>query len=125
MTVAFRVLLVLGSAWAFYYVLKNIRDQKLQINDSLFWFFFANLLLLLALFPGITFFFARILNIESPANLLFLVMLAILIYCSFQQSIRISQLDNKIKELTQNMTIYEEMGDKRASSKKITDSEEK
>ena len=107
MTLTFRILLVLASAWAFYYVLRNIRDQKLQINDSLFWFFFAILLLLLALFPGITFFFADILHIESPANLLFLVMFAILIYRSFHQSIKISQLDNKIKELTQNMTIYE------------------
>lgn len=116
MTVAFRVLLVLASAWAFYFVLRNIRNQKLQINDSLFWFFFAVLLLLLALFPGITFFFARILSIESPANLLFLVMLAILIYRSFSQSIRISQLDNKIKELTQNMTIYEEKDSKESVS---------
>ena len=107
MTLTFRILLVLASAWAFYYVLRNIRDQKLQINDSLFWFFFAVLLLLLAIFPGITFFFADILHIESPANLLFLVMFAILIYRSFHQSIKISQLDNKIKELTQNMTIYE------------------
>ena len=107
MTLTFRILLVLASAWAFYYVLRNIRDQKLQINDSLFWFFFAVLLLLLAVFPGITFFFADILHIESPANLLFLVMFAILIYRSFHQSIKISQLDNKIKELTQNMTIYE------------------
>ena len=106
---------MLASAWAFYYVLRNIRDQKLQINDSLFWFFFAVLLLVLAIFPGITFFFADILQIESPANLLFLVMFAILIYRSFQQSIRLSQLDNKIKELTQNMTIYENMDDKRNS----------
>lgn len=107
MTATFRILLLLTSAWAFYYVLHNIRDQKLQINDSLFWFFFAVLLLLLAIFPRITFFFAGILHIESPANLLFLVMFAILIYRSFHQSIKISQLDNKIKELTQNLTIYE------------------
>lgn len=107
MTATLRIILVLASAWAFYYVLRNIRDQKLQINDSLFWFFFAVLLLLLALFPQITFFFANVLQIESPVNLLFLFMFAILIYRSFRQSIRISQLDNKIKELTQNLTIYE------------------
>ena len=62
---------------------------------------------ILALFPQITFFFANVLQIESPVNLLFLFMFAILIYRSFRQSIRISQLDNKIKELTQNLTIYE------------------
>jgi len=115
MTVTFRILLMLASAWAFYYVLPNIRDHKLQVNDSLFLFIFAVLLLVLAIFPGITFFFADILQIESPANLLFLVMFTILIYRSFQQSIRLSQLDNKIKELTQNMTIYENMDDKRNS----------
>ena len=59
------------------------------------------------MFPQITFFFAEKLHIISAPNLLFLVIVAILIYQSFRQSIRISQLDNKINELTQNLTIYE------------------
>ena len=125
MSLTFRFLLVIAAVYAFYFVMHNIKKTRLQIVDSLFWFFFSLMLLLLAVFPGITFFFSRILGIESPANLIFLFMVAILLHRVFVQALRISQLDNKIKELTQNMALYEEMDDKRTISGNTTDLEEK
>jgi hypothetical protein len=39
MSLTFRILLILAAVWAFRFVIIEIRKSKLQITDSLSWFF--------------------------------------------------------------------------------------
>ena len=111
MTLTFRALLLFASVWAVYIVIKNIRKSKMLISDSLFWFFFSVLLLILAIFPQISYVFSHLLGVQSPANLVFLVVFAVLIYCLFKQTLRISLLEKKVQELTQHIAIREKDSD--------------
>lgn len=112
MTTGFRLFLLLMAVLAFYVVIRNIRRSKMLISDCLFWFFFALLMILLAIFPQIDYFFAGVLGIQSPVNLVYLALIALLIYRDFKQTIRISELETKIKNITQNIAIYRHDHDK-------------
>ena len=65
MSIAFRVLLIIAAVWAFLFVINEVRKAKLQISDSLPWFFFMAIFVILALFPQIAIFFASLLGIQS------------------------------------------------------------
>lgn len=105
MTVSLRIFLCIGAFLSFYVVLSNIRKSRMLISDCLVWFFLGFLAILLALFPGIMYFFSDVLGIESPANLIFLFLISILFFLSFKQAIRISELEIKNRDLVQNITI--------------------
>jgi hypothetical protein len=107
MSLTFRILLILAAVWGFRFVIIEIRKSKLQITDSLSWFFITLVFILLALFPQIAEHAAELLNIQSPVNLVYLVVIAILIFRIFLLTVRVSQLDNKVKELTQRLAIDE------------------
>ena len=117
MTLAFRLFLVIASVMSFYFVIKNIRKSKLLITDCVFWFFFALLMVILAIFPGIAIAFADLMGIQSPINLVYLIIIALLLLVVFKQTIRISELETKISNIVQEITIdnkdREDSGEKR------------
>ena len=50
-----RVCLILGSLFTTFFVLRRVRQAKVQIEDTIFWLAAAVVLLVLALFPNIAF----------------------------------------------------------------------
>jgi hypothetical protein len=82
-----------------------VRNAQVKLEDSIFWFCVAFVLLLISIFPQIFYGLARFAGIESPANLVFLVFIFILLILGFNLSVHISQTDAKLKELTQQLAI--------------------
>ncbi|MBE6121258.1 MAG: DUF2304 domain-containing protein [Solobacterium sp.] len=105
MTPAFRILLILAAVLSFMFMISNIRRSRLRISDSIFWFLFAALLILLAVFPQIAYFFGGLLGIISTVNLVFLVIIALLLFRVFTLTLRVSELDGKIEELAQTIAL--------------------
>lgn len=101
MTLAFRVLLIVGAVLMFAVMMRKIRKSEVNISDSLFWFFFGASLVILAIFPEIAFFFSGLLGVESPANLLFLYVVAVLVVRGFISTAEISTLRSKLIALAQ------------------------
>lgn len=62
---------------------------------------------MLALFPGIVELAANFIGIQSPVNLLYLIVLFVVLTKLFSLTIRISKADEKIKELTQTIGIWD------------------
>lgn len=104
----FRLLLVLGSLLTVMYILRRIRHSKMQIEDSIFWFIFSGLLLVLSLFPQIAYWAAFKFGFQSPINIVYLVIIFLLLIKQFFMSLRISQMDSKLKSLTQKVALNEE-----------------
>lgn len=102
-----RLFLLCGALLSFYVVLSNIRKSKMLISDCSIWFFIGLIGILLAVFPGVSFFFSDLLKVESPVNLVYLIAIALLLFLVFKQTIRISELEIKIKDLAQNITLME------------------
>ena len=101
MTVPYRILLALAALVILLAMLRKIRKSEMRISDSLFWLFFIITLIVLALFPEIAFFFSGLLGIESPANLVFLYVIALLLIREFASTVELSRLRGKVITLAQ------------------------
>ena len=105
MSETIRVLLLLVSLFTVWYAMRKIRKSQMQIQDTVFWIGFFGLVLVLAVFPDIGIWLANLVGVDSPINLVFLVIIFVLLIKIFFQSIQISQLDKKIKSLSQRMAL--------------------
>lgn len=107
MSLLLRIILTIVSILTVAFMMKKIRNSKIQIEYSLFWIGFSAIVLLLSIFPQIADYLTGILGIYSTVNFIFLVFIFVLIVKLFLMTIKISQLDNKIRELTQKIAISE------------------
>lgn len=105
MTIALRVALILVSFITLVFIARKIRNSKVKLEDSMFWICFAALIFIFSLFPQIFYVLSDLIGTYSPANFVFLFFIFVLLVQSFQFSMRISQADTKIKELTQQLAI--------------------
>ncbi len=107
MSPVFQGLLIFGAVLMTYYILKRIRQSKLQIEYSIFWIIFAGILLVFSIFPFLVAMLTRAIGMELPVNFIFLFFIFILILKAFFQTIETSALENKVRNLTQRLAIEE------------------
>lgn len=105
MSLALRALLLGGAVWMAAYILRKIRKAQMQIDDALFWILTAFLFVLLGIFPGIAIGAAQLLGIQSPANLVFLVAIFLLLFKTFSLTRKISVLEYKLKYFAQTYAL--------------------
>lgn len=103
-----RCLLVLGSLVTAAFILRRVRKAQVQIEDTIFWLGFSALLLLLSIFPQAAFWLSRALGFQSPINLVYLLIIFVLLVKQFFMTIRISQMDSKLRSLAQKVALNEE-----------------
>ena len=68
MTLFFRILLLIVAVLTAVWILRKIRKCKVRQEDALFWICFAEILIILGVFPEIAYWAAGVLGIQSPAN---------------------------------------------------------
>lgn len=107
MSWAMRVLLIIGSVITAFYVLKKIRRSRMRTEDSLFWLFFALILVILGVFPGIAIGVSEWIGVQSPANLVFLVVIFLLIVRVFMMDQQLSKLRQQVTNTVQRVAIDE------------------
>lgn len=107
MSPVFQVLLIFGAVLMTYYIMKRIRQSKLQIEYSIFWIVFSAILLVFSIFPFLVALLTRMIGMELPVNFIFLFFILILILKAFFQTIETSALENKVRNLTQRLAIEE------------------
>ena len=107
MSVALRILLIVVSVMNTLNILRRIRKSKLQIEYSIFWLLFSMVLIVISVFPQSVIKLAQLIGFQSPANMVFLLVIFALMFKSFQSTLEISQLQYKIEELTQKIALEE------------------
>lgn len=106
-TTKIRILLLIVASISFIFMMHQIRKSRLLIRESLFWFFFSALLILMAIFPHIISSLSHFFGIDTPANFVFLFIIALLISRIFKMTIQVSVLNERIDELTRVIAIRE------------------
>ena len=120
----FRIALICGSLITAGYMVKKIRQSKLQIEYSIVWMLFAASLVILSIFPEITIYGASLLGIYSSTNFIFLLIFVLLILKVFLMTIELSTLEYRVKELAQKLAISEKIEqDKKNAEKEKTENE--
>ena len=107
MTLVFRVILIVVSLFTTYYILKRIRQSKLQIEYAIFWILFSGVLIVFSLFPWLVSMFTRMIGMQLPVNFIFLLFIFVLMVKLFFMTIELSTLANKVKDLTQELALEE------------------
>ncbi|BBF44257.1 DNA for glycosyltransferase [Lachnospiraceae bacterium KM106-2] len=87
-----------------------------MIEDSLFWILISFVLVVISIFPQIPAMMTKLVGIGEPVNFVFLSMIFILLLKVFLMSIRISQLEDRLRTLTQNISIKDHLVEKNIKS---------
>ncbi len=105
MSVTLRVLLLVAALFTAGWILHKIRKLKVKMEDAIFWMIFAAILCGLGLFPQVTYWMTDLIGIMSPANLIFLIIIFLLMEKVFTLSIIVSQLEDKISVLSAEIAL--------------------
>ena len=113
MSITLRILLVAAALVTAAWILRKISKLKVKMEDAIFWIVFAGILCILAIFPEICYWLTNLLGMISPANLIFLVVIFLLIEKVFTLSIIVSQLEEKIEILSAELALRNHSAEKR------------
>ena len=98
---------VVISVLALFYVIWNVKKKRFSIKESFWWFIGAVVMLLLSIFPYSIDKIAKLIGIEYPPSLLFILSVIYLLFMIFKNSKRIAEQQEKIIELAQHVAILE------------------
>lgn len=107
MTLPLRIVLLVASILTCIYIARKLRKSQIQVMDTVFWIGLSVLFIVLSIFPGIAGRFSVLMGFQAPVNLIFLLMIFLLLLRCFLLSIRISQLDDKLQNLVEELAIRE------------------
>lgn len=116
MSITFRVLLLVAAFVTAAWILRKISKLKVKMEDAIFWIVFAGILCVLAIFPEVCYWLTNALGVISPANLIFLVIIFLLIEKVFTLSILVSQMEEKIEVLSAELALRNHSAEKRLDS---------
>lgn len=114
MSIMLRICLVAASAATMALMMQKIRKSRVRIEDSIYWLFFSAILIVFSVFPKTAYILSDLVGTEAPSNFIFLLIIFLLLLKVFSLSVRLSQLETKVKELAQRMAL-ERLEEEKAS----------
>lgn len=124
MSITLRVLLLAAALVTAAWILRKISKLKVKMEDAIFWIVFAGILCILAIFPEVCYWLTNVLGVISPANLIFLVIIFLLIEKVFTLSILVSQMEEKIEVLSAELALRNHSAEKRLKETEETQRKE-
>ena len=114
MTITLRIILIICSLIAFLLCITKIKQAKLKVENSVIWMIGSIILILMSIFCDAVEWISNKLGFMAPVNFVFLVIIEFLLIQLFIDNIRVSQLNEKIKDLNHYIALEE----KKRESKK-------
>lgn len=105
MSMMLRITLIAASVLTTAAILHKIRRSKVQIEDAIFWVLFSGVLIMFSVFPQVAYLLSDLVGIQAPSNFIFMLVIFLLLVKIFAMSVRISQLEAKLRELVQVIAI--------------------
>lgn len=112
MSSTMQILILIGTFVSVIYILLRIHNLKIKMEDTIFWICFAVLIAILGTNPQIAYWLAELLGIQSPVNLVYLVIIGLLVEKLFTVSMTLSMMEEKIAVLSAEVAIRSSMADK-------------
>lgn len=105
MTLVLRVALLLSAVAVLFFVIRKLKKSQIEVLDSVFWLFFSFSFVVFAAFPQVAFWISGLFGFESPANFVFLYVIALLLYREFNNTVNISKLRRRINQLVEEQAL--------------------
>ena len=100
-----RILLIVSAVLLLIFMLKRIRYAKLKIEYAVFWIAFAAVLVIMGVFLQLCYIISDFIGFQSPISMVFLIIIFVMIVKMFFMTLEISNLENKVDNLTQQIAI--------------------
>ncbi len=113
MTQTLRITLIICSIIALILCIKRTKESKLKIENSIIWIIGSIILIIMSIFYKIPEWLAVKLGFISPANFVFLVIIAFLLIQTFIDNLRLAELNEKIKNINHYIALKEHDKDKK------------
>lgn len=117
MTLTLRIILIICSLVAFFLCITRIKQAKLKVSNSVMWMIGCLILIFMSIFSNVVEWISVKLGFIAPVNFVFLIMIGFLLIQMFIYNIRISELNEKIKDLNHYIALKENEEQKRAKEK--------
>ena len=117
MTITLRIILVICSILSFVLCIKKVKQAKLKTADSIIWVIGTVLLILMSIFSVAVEWISEKLGFMAPVNFVFLVMISFLLIDGFISNMKISILDEKVKNLNHYIALKEYREEKNEEKK--------
>lgn len=109
MTMLLRAVLIVVSVATTIMIMRKVRMSKMRIEDSVFWIGFSFLLILFSVFPQIVYLMSDMTGTQTPVNFIFLFVIFVLILRLFRMTVKMSQLETKMRDLVQRIAVDESL----------------
>lgn len=107
MTVTLRIVLIISSLIAFILCITKIKQAKLKVENSVMWMIGSIILIIMSVFSNVVEWISNKLGFMAPVNFVFLIIIGFLLIQIFIDNIRISTLNEKIKDLNHYIALKE------------------
>lgn len=107
MTLTLRFILIICSLISFFLCIMKIKQAKLKVENSVIWMIGSILLILMSIFFNVIEWISNKLGFIAPVNFVFLIIIGFLLIQTFIDNIRISTLNEKIKDLNHYIALKE------------------
>ena len=107
MSITLRIILIIFSVIAFILCIKKMKQSKLKITDSIIWILGSIILILMSIFSNAVVWISSKLGFIAPVNFVFSIMIVFLLIETFLHNIRVSILNEKIKQLNHYIALKE------------------
>lgn len=107
MTFRLQALIIIGVIFTFVQFLNLVRKEKMELRYVLIWFAVLIGILILTIFPAIIDSLSSLLGVETPMNSLFFFGFIFTSCLLFYVSVTLSKLSVRIKNLTQQVALYQ------------------
>lgn len=103
-----QTIMLIASSLFTLYTLIMVKKNKLQLSYSILWLVTGISFIILSAFPTLLNKISSILQIETPVNALFLIIIFFLILIIFTLTVVISKLKIQITNISQALGLFEE-----------------
>lgn len=100
-----RVMLIAGALLSLLVVVRQVKRERILVEDSVFWVVLSFFFVVLAVFPGIAISLAHALGFMSASNFVYLAIIVLLLWKAFTSSAEISRLKTRVNELAQEIAL--------------------
>lgn len=119
MTLTLRIILIICSLISFLLCIMKIKQAKLKVENSVIWMIGSILLIIMSIFSGVVEWISNQLGFMAPVNFVFMIMIGFLLIQIFIDNIRISTLNEKIKDLNHYIALKEKEERDKKTNKEI------
>lgn len=107
MSIALRGILFIASVVTCAYIARKLKKSQIQVMDTVFWIGLSAIFIILSLFPDMAGWLSELMGFQAPVNFIFLLMIFLLLIRCFLLSIRISQMEDKLRNLVEELAVRE------------------